>query len=136
VIVQTASPGSAAIRYAAAHDYIAFARDELEHRKRAGLPPITRLARIVVRDEQLPKAEQHAAELAEMLAGVAPYGELTIDGPVPCAIARIAGFHRIELVLTARRRAVIQEVLAALRSRGLLTSDAHTAIDVDPVAMM
>jgi primosomal protein N' len=62
--------------------------------------------------------------------------ELTIDGPTPCAIARIGGFHRIELVLTARRRSVIQEALGAVRGRGMLTSDAHTAVDVDPVAMM
>ncbi len=136
VIVQTASPGTAAIRYAAAHDFVSFANDEMQHRKHAGLPPFTRMARIVVRDEKLEKAEQHAAELAEALKGVAPPQALRIDGPVPCAIARIGGFHRIELVLTSPKRSSIQDALGALRGRGLLTSDAHTAIDVDPVAMM
>lgn len=136
VIVQTAAPQTAAIRFAAGHDYVSFAEDEWAHRAHAGLPPLTRMARIVVRDEDLPKAEQHAAELAQGLADAAQGTDLVIDGPGPCAIARISGFHRIELVLTSRRRSVIQDVLGALRRQGMLVSDARTAIDVDPIAMM
>jgi hypothetical protein len=77
---------TAAIRFAAAHDYIAFADDELRHRQAAGLPPITRLARVVIRDQHLEKAEQHANELAALLRAAAPESDLTIDGPVPCTI--------------------------------------------------
>ena len=66
VIVQTTSPHAAVIRFAAEHDYEGFAADELRTRSTAGLPPITRMARIVVRDEKFEVAERDANEIAEL----------------------------------------------------------------------
>ena len=43
VIVQTMNPQEAAIRFAAEHDYVSFARGELAVRREAGLPPATRI---------------------------------------------------------------------------------------------
>jgi primosomal protein N' (replication factor Y) len=138
VIVQTASPNEPAIRLAAAHDYPAFAEQELRFRARAGLPPMTKMARIVVRDELAPKAQERASELAAALrdAPGAAATDTQIIGPAPCAIERIAGQHRFEITLVSPRRAAIQSLLGGLRARGLLTSDSHTAVDVDPVALM
>ncbi|MBL8991366.1 MAG: hypothetical protein JNJ48_07280, partial [Phycisphaerae bacterium] len=54
-------------------------------------------------------------------------------------ISRIGGFHRIAVEATAvppMGRGVLQRVLADVRSRGLLTSDARTAVDVDPIALL
>src|SRR5262249_52891636 len=56
VIVQTYAPGTAAIRFAAAHDYTGFANQELAERRRAGLPPGRRMARIMVRHKDYAKA--------------------------------------------------------------------------------
>ncbi len=131
VIVQTASPDSAPIRSAAAHDFLGFARKEMTVRSGCGLPPATRMARIVVRDQRQEKAEGEAAALAELLRSL---GGVRVEGPMPCTIARIADRFRYEVLLFAPRAGEIQRVLGG--ARGALVSDVRTAVDVDPVALM
>lgn len=144
VVVQTLNPTYPAIRLAAQHDYRGFAADELRVRGRSGLPPVTRMARIVVRDKDHGKAMQAAKDIADALswaAGTAAGGPtgadgVRIEGPADCPISRVAGFHRIGIEVIARRRGAIQSTLAAARARGLLKSDARTAVDVDPISLM
>jgi primosomal protein N' (replication factor Y) len=67
-IVQTFQPESPAIKLAAAHDYEAFASEELALRERFALPPWRRMARVVIRDGDEEKARVMAEELARALA--------------------------------------------------------------------
>ncbi|TVQ31413.1 MAG: primosomal protein N' [Phycisphaeraceae bacterium] len=135
VIVQTFSPEAPPIRYAANHDYVGFADEELALRERAGLPPATRMARIVVRHKDLVKATGMARAVADALRRGAG-SEVHIRGPMPCPISRISGQHRIAVELIARSAAPIQSAIARARSEGALRSDAHTAVDVDPIALL
>ncbi|MFN0133250.1 MAG: primosomal protein N' [Phycisphaerales bacterium] len=132
VIVQTVNPRQPAILLAAAHDFESFARREIELRRAAGLPPVSRLARIVVRDEDLSKATARAERLAEALRRA---DGLRVEGPAPCPIARIAGYHRVGLDAYAESSGPLTRALGTLRAAGLLISDARTAVDVDPVAL-
>ncbi len=134
VVVQTANPDAPCIIHAANHDYLNFAKQELATRKSAHLPPITRMARIVVRDENFEKARAHAEGLAKLLKD-AGGKRLTLLGPGPCPIARIANHFRFGLELIARTPTDLHAALTTLRTAGLLKSDSHTAIDVDPVAL-
>jgi primosomal protein N' (replication factor Y) len=138
VIVQTFDPSAPAITFAAAHDYVGFAAEELQTRRESGLPPASRLARIVIRDTDLHKADAHALRLKNALdqANAAAGNKVRMIGPSPCPISRIAGHHRLELLLFSQSRAAIQDVLADARAKGLCKSDAHTAIDIDPIALM
>lgn len=137
VIVQTFVPRAAPIRLAASHDYRAFAAEELDIRRRAGLPPFARMARIVVRDRQEPKAWAHAQEVeAALLDAMGADHDVRLRGPMPCPIARINDYHRIALELTARTPVGVQKALTHARNRGLLKSDARTAVDVDPTALL
>lgn len=146
VIVQTMSPGHPAIQLAARHDYRTFAEQELAIRARAQMPPATRMARIVTRDKDAGKARQRAEEvgaaLREAIRGFAKGpgapGEAAVSiGPVaPCPLSRLHGQYRFGLEVVAPGAGAIQRALHAVRSRGLLTSDAHTAVDVDPVALL
>ncbi|MBY0311802.1 MAG: primosomal protein N' [Phycisphaerales bacterium] len=139
VIVQTFDPQAPAIVHASEHDYVSFVRDELAVRREAALPPMVRMARVVVRDLDLGKAEVHGKKIAEALrAGAKARGmehRVRIEGPAPAPIARIAGQHRLGIELYSPARMLIQELLAEARAKGLCTSDAHTAVDVDPIAM-
>jgi primosomal protein N' (replication factor Y) len=138
VIVQTFNPAEPSIVLAAKHDYVRFAQIELGHRAAAELPPVTRMARIVCRDEDLKSAQKAAEEIARALhdAAVGLNEKVTITGPMPCPIARIGDHHRIAIELLAPGRAALQRVLGAVRGQGLLISDAHTAVDVDPIALL
>jgi primosomal protein N' (replication factor Y) len=134
VIVQTANPLDPAIVLASEHDYKGFAEMELALRRDSGLPPATRMARIVVRDEEFGKAQKHAAELGALLNETRTK-DMQVLGPGPAPISRIAGFFRFSIEVMAPTAAELHAALARLRERGLLKSDARTAVDVDPVAL-
>jgi primosomal protein N' (replication factor Y) len=135
VIVQTFQPGMPAIALAAAHDYETFAAAEIRDRRRLDLPPITRLARIIVRDEDPVRAAADASEVVDRLRPLLT-PDVRLRGPAPCPIARIAGRHRHEAELIGRTAAALQSVIAAARSAGVLKAGAKMAIDVDPVTLM
>lgn len=139
-IVQTFEPELAPIVLAAAAGFERFAAEELEDRARWSLPPITRMARIVVRDKDLQRCEGVASDLAESLRGIVsrPGGTgdpVEIRGPSPCPIGRIAGRHRQEVTLIARRAADLQRILAAARDVGAIRPGEQMAVDVDPMSM-
>jgi primosomal protein N' (replication factor Y) len=135
VIVQTVNPEEPAIAMAARHDYVGFAMRELGLRKRSGLPPATRMARIVVRDADHGAARARAQELAGLLESVMSPGSRLL-GPAPCAVSRVAGQFRFGVELIAAKATDLQGALSRLRGAGLLKSDATTAVDVDPIALM
>ncbi|MEM1329944.1 MAG: primosomal protein N' [Planctomycetota bacterium] len=135
VLVQTESPGAPALTFAAAHDYEGFANQELQLRARFDLPPAARMARVVCRDRDPDKAWSRARDLAETLASVAGPG-VGVTGPEACALSRIADFTRVAVDLTGPDPRSLHTPLAELRSRGLLKSDAHTAVDPDPIKLL
>ncbi len=141
VIVQTMEPRSPAIVLAAAHHYEKFADQELAIRTRAGLPPVGRMARVVCRDEDHAKAHASAGAIADALQDAInklpkDSGGVRLKGPMPCPISRVAAQYRVAIEILAQTRGVVQTVLAHARAQGLLKSDQHTAIDVDPVALL
>jgi primosomal protein N' (replication factor Y) len=138
VVVQTFNPNDPTIQLASKHDYVGFATRELAIRKVAKLPPFARMARIVCRDRKEQQATQRAYELAGSLRRVNEdlQAGVQVRGPAPCARARIADHYRLEVVLIAEHAVGLQKVLTALRNAKLAVSDARTAIDVDPVAML
>ncbi len=137
VVVQTFNPHHPAIVHAANHDYETFAAGELRVRDRSGLPPIARMARIVVRNEQHERALRDARRIARELERIRESSPtLRVHGPMPCAISRIGDRYRIAVEMLAPSPAPIQAALAALRNAGLAKSDAATAIDVDPIALL
>lgn len=135
VIVQTNSPTDASILHASSHDFVAFAREELEARKQFGVPPAMRMARVVCRDASVSKAKQHAEAVANALAEQAPEG-VRVSPAGPCAIERIANQFRYAIEVYAPDAVALQRVLGRCRAAGLLKSDAKTAVDVDPVAVL
>ncbi|MCC6683093.1 MAG: primosomal protein N' [Phycisphaeraceae bacterium] len=138
VVVQTFNPKSSVIAWAAAHDFVSFAEDELQKRRDQSLPPISRMARIVVRDKDPVVCHKRAAELHAHLVQFNRQldQQVRLFGPWPCPIARLADYHRREIVMIADGAGVLQKLMTALRNSRLLISDRHTAVDVDPVAMM
>jgi primosomal protein N' (replication factor Y) len=138
VLVQTFNPQDAAIVSASQHDYPGFAARELELRKAVGLPPVTRMARIVIRDRDLANCTTEARRLAQQLTTHRDAMQLAVKirGPAPCPIGRIAEFYRQQVELIAPEAGIIQRLLTALRNEKMLVSDAQMAVDVDPVSLL
>jgi primosomal protein N' (replication factor Y) len=141
VVLQTFLPDDPSIRLALQQHYPAFAERELALRREVGLPPITRMVRIVMRDQDSTKLIQLAEELAaELTAAINAGAEgglpVQMKGPMPCAISRIAGYHRYQITLTAALPGTLQKLLAAVRQKGALARNERIAVDVDPVSLL
>jgi primosomal protein N' (replication factor Y) len=138
VIVQTFLPDDPTLAAAIRQDYPAFAETELKQRRQVGLPPISRMVRIILRDQSAEKLLEHGAKLADCLGAAlaGQGGQVTMKGPMPCAIGRIAGYKRGQVLLFSADPGRLQQVLAAARQAGALASSEHIAVDVDPVSLL
>lgn len=141
VVVQTFLPDDPAIRFAAQQDFPGFARRELTSRQEVGLPPYTRMARLILRDQDVLALNELSDTLKGELTALTTtfslnQNSLRIEGPMPCAVARIAGYYRAQIVLYAPDPRPIQQVLAALREKGSLAKSDRIAVDVDPVSLL
>jgi primosomal protein N' (replication factor Y) len=138
VVLQTFMQDDPTIQAALKQDYEGFARSELANRREIGLPPFARMVRIVLRDQDSERLNKLADELAAQLgAAAAVHGSaVTLRGPMPCAISRIAGYFRVQIVLSSVSAARLQSILAGVREKGALARSDRIAVDVDPVALL
>ena len=82
-VVQTLNPGHYAVAAAAAQDYRAFARTEMELRERLRYPPFVRLTVVTITAPTLAAADEDARELGEFLGQrLGPHG-VEVLGPAP-----------------------------------------------------
>jgi primosomal protein N' (replication factor Y) len=130
VFFQTYQPDAAPIACAASHDYRAFYEHELAHRRRAGYPPFTRLARLLFRhrnyEHGLAEAGRVAGEL-RLQRDAAGRAEPDILGPTPAFIPRIRGEYRWQLLLRGR------DPGSLLRNQRL---GEGWLVDVDPASLL
>ena len=135
VIVQTVMPDQPAIQLAKAGNFDGFARQELALRKRCKLPPYSRMATIVLRDQQFERLEKAAEQLRQRIDHLlASLGlQAQVRGPHPPLISRIQRFHRLQIVIQAERPSILQTLFQSLRAQPPLRPTVRTTIDVDPV---
>ena len=122
-------------------DYLGFAKTQLAQRREVGLPPFARMVRLVLRDQDLEKLQKFSEQLFAALTAAIAADDATRQvvkslGPTPCAIGRIAGYHRYQIVLSAPRPEPLQRLLSNLRPTGVLAHADRIAVDVDPVALL
>lgn len=138
VALQTFIPDQPAIQLAMKQDFPSFAKLEISQRKETQLPPCARMVRLVLRDQDPEKLNTLSSEVAaQLLDAAASHGEtVVVRGPAPCAIARIANYHRAEIRLISDNVLRLQNVLARVREKGALARSARIAVDVDPVNLL
>lgn len=135
VLIQTYSPDDPAVRAAEQHDYTTFFNQEVVSRQELGYPPWGRLARIVVvgRSEQAVIAliTTIASRICRLDKGI------TILGPSPAVLQKIANESRYTLLLKAPRSAALGTVLTEVRRQMYpLPAAVKLIVDVDPVNML
>jgi primosomal protein N' (replication factor Y) len=125
VILQTFDPEHPVIRSAVKHDVNGFYEYELEHRKRLGYPPFTRLVRLEFREQNQEAAEKEARRVAQKLFAIGSQHSAVI-GPVPCFFAKVGGYYRWQIVL---RGSNPKESLRGVKLDGW-------RIEVDPTSLL
>jgi primosomal protein N' (replication factor Y) len=138
VLVQTFSPEHPAIRFAAAHDYPAFAAWEMHQRREFGYPPVARMVRVVVRGESPSQATAVAVELAQRVrqhaaaAGI----ELRLTGPAPAPVEKLRGKFRFHFLIQFDHIVEIHPVLLSAIEQWKYEGEVQWTVDVDPLDMM
>ena len=138
VVLQTFLPDDPTIRAAIRQDFVGFAKTELASRRQVGLPPFARMVRIVLRDQESEKLFKLSEELAGQIteAAAAEGDAIRMKGPMPCAISRIAGYFRHQIVLSSVAPGALQQTLALVRKKQALAKSDRIAVDVDPVSLL
>ena len=150
VWIQTFQPAHPLYTALKAHDYPAFAEQQLRERQQAGMPPFS--AQALVRAEaRTQEAAQAFLNLARASAledmaqwpGWAPILEQVFVYPaVPMSIQRVANVERAQMLVESPSRGALQkflsawhDVLHATRAEPACKGLIRWAIDVDPLAI-
>ena len=140
VIIQTYRASSKAIVAVERNDAAGFYSQELGIRRLLSYPPYVRLIAIVFRSRDREKAEAAARSLGEVIdrviASSSLEGHVSIVGISPCIIARKAGSWRYQMLLSARRMDMNEDVLRKALSLYDQPAGVHVEIDVDPLSLM
>ncbi len=139
VIVQTWNPDHYAIRFACAQDYVSFAEEELEYRKRLFYPPFYRLARLLFTDTDENRMKQvlnkyHSA--LDRLRQKYPDPALILLGPVPAPLSKINKLYRYHIILKGRDATTLSRALHDLENLLKLPSTLNLSFDIDPLSLM
>ena len=139
VLVQTFYPEHYAIRLAADQNYEGFFSKELRFRRMMHYPPCAALANVIAQGTKLEQAAKVAAEIGRFLAGAERTAKwLKVLGPSAAPLARIEGRYRIQFLLKAGSRSLLNGILRRLaghcQDRGVPPQS--VMIDMDPVNIM
>jgi primosomal protein N' (replication factor Y) len=141
VLVQTRNPAHYALTAAAAHDFEAFATEELEVRRSPPYPPHAALANVVVSGRSERQVGDAAAAVAEWLRGLvtARGAPAEVVGPSPAPLARIKQRWRWHLLVRSPSRQWLGRLVrygarrAPFAGRG---GDVRVVFDRDPVSLL
>ena len=137
VLVQSYYPEHYAIQCAAAHDFKAFAKKEMQYRKWMHYPPHAVLANIIIQSPRLEEAAGWATSLGKCFAAM-PLEHVRVLGPASAPIVRIKRIYRFHLLLKADQRQAMARTLRAglAQAETLGIPRRNIIVDVDAVNLM
>jgi primosomal protein N' (replication factor Y) len=142
VLVQTYRPSHYAVRCAVAHDFAAFASEELRYRAALGYPPYSKLANLRFDGLDALGVEQSAhgaaATLRERNETLPRVRQARILGPAPAPIERLRGRFRWQILVKAKSAGDLHALLRPLVERADRGRDGavRLLVDVDPYGML
>jgi primosomal protein N' (replication factor Y) len=137
VLVQTYHSDHYAIRFAAAHDFHAFAEKELQFRRWMHYPPFSALANLIVQGPRLEETAAWSVALGKWFSNT-PFEGVRILGPATAPISRLKRIYRFHFVLKAEKRAALARTLRAAMAHAETINVRQRAliVDVDAVSLM
>ena len=133
VVVQTWSPDApwfSRLDEAKAEDVL---NEELALRKMTDFPPYARWVRIVFSAVNHEKAIIAAKAFSKALH---TFENVKISGPMPCALERLAGRFRFEIIVRDESRKLLPWKLVPLLQKLRVPSGVRRKVDVDPQDLM
>jgi primosomal protein N' (replication factor Y) len=140
VLIQTSLPEHYALQTARTHDYVTFARRELEERLNPAYPPHVRLANVIVSSPDGDAAADQADAAARWVRrGLARPGAPAVElvGPAPAPIERLHGRWRWHFLLRSASASALGRVCLAFVTRFQPRGgDVRVVLDRDPTALL
>ena len=133
VIVQSLDPKHYAIATACRQDYEAFAEMELSGRKTFGMPPFTRVLRILFTSRDEDKLRSASRSAGEILHPLGEEPGIEILGPAPTPVYKLKKEYRHHALVKSVTAEGIQRAFKALEDAGKTwRRGVQMHLDVDP----
>lgn len=133
VIIQTYYPDHPAVLFACRHDVDSFLAEELVFRRAFAYPPAARLALVRYESKNESSARRAAEEGARQLTELP--STVRVRGPAPAPIERIRGYWRWQILISARNRNTLRQMLELVETPSSGKS-VRRIIDVDPLSTL
>jgi primosomal protein N' (replication factor Y) len=126
-VIQTYNPASVAIKAAIEDNWGEFYEAELRERQKYNFPPFVFLLKLTVRRASSRVAEKAALTLLETLQKTHP--RVIVEGPAPSFHYKIAGKYEWQLVVKAKQRSALLDIIHELPPSGW-------TYDIDPINLL
>jgi primosomal protein N' (replication factor Y) (superfamily II helicase) len=139
VFVQTYSPDHPAIELAREHDFLSFAKQELEHREKFQYPPFGSVARIIIRGLDPAVTEAFAnsiTQTVEKIRALQGSTQVRFLGPAVPPLAKLKTFYRFHILFVAEEPGILNRLLTRVHAELKPPKDVEYVIDIDPVDML
>jgi len=133
VIVQTYNPDHYSIKMALKHNYRSFYEKEIEFRKELNYPPTTNLVIILAKGKDEEKVITASEKIGSLLKR--EINRVTILGPAPAVLNKIAGKYRWQIIIKTTDMKCIGEFFQR-HYLGFERKGVEINVDVDPVSML
>ncbi|MBN4082321.1 primosomal protein N' [Mariprofundus ferrooxydans] len=133
VLIQTCNPDAPWLSRLGDVEARTILDEEQGLREALSFPPFGRWVRIVFSARHLHRAQTAAEHLADVLN---QWDKVKVSGPMQCAMERVAGRFRVELLLRDATRKVLPWKLAPVLQAVVIPSGVRRRVDVDPQDMM
>ena len=137
VLVQTCHPEEPSIVLAARHDYLGFARFELEQRHQMNAPPFTHIVRVILRGPHESTVDHTARKFAQVLRECSAElkSDVLILGPAPAPVTRLRNHFRFHLQIAGSTIDSLQTLWHAAEPGFPAVSDVEYTVDMDAINM-
>ncbi len=136
VVVQTFSPDHPSIIAAASHDFLAFFEQEIETRRELGLPPFSRMIRVVVSSPAKGLARSFAHDVGQRARRLAGNAKAEVLGPAEAPLSRLRGRFRYHLLLKGESALSLNRMAARLINIPKKRARVRLRLDIDPLQML
>ena len=137
IVLQTTHDRAPCVLAASRHDYEAFASSELPERELCARPPFARLIRVVLDDDEEPRAAEAAQRFAAICEDVLGPFDVRVEGPGPAPVSQLRGRHRWHLLLVCSLEGPgLTQARELLRRLAGETNRPRVTIDVDPASLL
>ncbi len=133
VLIQTCNPDAPWLSRVGDVQARTILDEEQQLREVLAFPPFGRWVRIVFSARDLHRAQKAADALAEVLH---QWNQVKVSGPMQCAMERVAGRFRVELLLRDATRKILPWKLSPVLKAVAIPSGVRRRVDVDPQDMM